>query len=94
MRWWVEQHEDGLWCMVRGESGTAYKVAKMVSARQLQIEVQLEPKWFQAGLVQKVVNYCADDVALERDLCDFIERYGYVIHRGGQLPIEPWKGGK
>src|SRR5574337_460443 len=27
------------------------------------------PKWFQAGLVQKVTNYCADDVALERDLC-------------------------
>src|SRR6202023_209354 len=27
------------------------------------------PKWYQAGQVQKVVNYCWDDGALERDLC-------------------------
>lgn len=39
------------------------------------------PKWYQAGLVQRVANYCADDVALERDLCDFVERYGYVLLR-------------
>lgn len=43
------------------------------------------PKWYQAGLIQKVVNYCADDVAIERDLADFVDRYGYVIHRGRQL---------
>lgn len=43
------------------------------------------PKWFQAGLVQKVANYCADDVAIERDLADFVDRYGYVIHDGKQL---------
>lgn len=43
------------------------------------------PKWFQAGQVQRVVNYCADDVAIERDLVDFVDRYGYVIHKGKQL---------
>ena len=43
------------------------------------------PKWFQAGLVQRVANYCADDVAIERDLVDFVDRYGYVIHGGKQL---------
>lgn len=37
------------------------------------------PKWYQAGEVLKVANYCADDVALERDLTDFVERYGYVL---------------
>lgn len=37
------------------------------------------PEWFQAGLIQKVVNYCADDVAMERDLTDFVDRYGYVV---------------
>lgn len=52
------------------------------------------PKWFQAGQVQKVANYCSDDVAIERDLTDFVERYGYVIQNGRQLKIEPWKGGK
>ncbi len=51
------------------------------------------PKWFQAGLIQRVVNYCADDVAIERDLTDFVERYGYVIHNGKQLRIPVWKGG-
>jgi DEAD/DEAH box helicase domain-containing protein len=51
------------------------------------------PDWFQAGEVQRVVNYCADDVALERDLCDFIDRYGFVIHNGKRLAIAPWKAG-
>jgi len=43
------------------------------------------PKWFQAGQIQKVVNYCADDVAIERDLTDFVDRYGFVIHKSKQL---------
>ncbi len=51
------------------------------------------PKWYKAGQVQKVVNYCCDDVALERDLTDFVERYGYVIQDGRRLEIPAWKGG-
>lgn len=43
------------------------------------------PKWYQAGLIQKVANYCADDVIIERDLTDFVDKYGYVIHKGRQL---------
>lgn len=53
------------------------------------------PKWYQAGQIQKVCNYCCDDVALERDLTDFVERYGYVCNpkiHGGILPIPPWSG--
>lgn len=50
--------------------------------------------WYQAGLIQKVVNYCADDVALERDLTDFVEKYGYVLlHDGTRLEIPAWQGG-
>jgi DEAD/DEAH box helicase domain-containing protein len=49
------------------------------------------PKWFQAGQIQKVCNYCLDDVALERDLTDFVERYGFVV-KDGVLRIPPWKG--
>lgn len=37
------------------------------------------PKWYQAGEWAKLVNYCADDVALERDLSDFIDRYGFIV---------------
>lgn len=51
------------------------------------------PKWFQAGKIQQVVNYCSDDVALERDLTDFVERYGYVVNNGKVLRIPQWKGG-
>lgn len=55
------------------------------------------PKWYQAGLIQKVTNYCCDDVALERDLCDFINRYGYVLNDTktyrGALDIPAWQPG-
>ena len=50
------------------------------------------PVWYQAGQVQKVCNYCADDVAIERDLTDFVDRYGYVIHCGQQLFLKEWTG--
>lgn len=43
------------------------------------------PKWYQAGQIQRVVNYCADDTCIERDLVDFVDRFGYVIHQGKQL---------
>lgn len=46
------------------------------------------PKWYQAGQIQRVVNYCADDVAIERDLADFVDRYGYVIHSGTKLYLK------
>lgn len=60
------------------------------------------PKWFQAGLIQKVVNYCADDVALERDLTDFVDDHGYVLNfldksqydHPLRLDIPAWEGGK
>ena len=44
------------------------------------------PKWFQNGEWARVANYCADDVALERDLADFVDKYGYVINgKTGQV---------
>ncbi len=44
------------------------------------------PKWFQAGQWAKVANYCADDVALERDLAVFVDRYGFVVNgKTGQV---------
>lgn len=45
------------------------------------------PKWYQAGLLHKVINYCADDVALERDLSDFVDRYGYVTGPKGRADL-------
>lgn len=50
------------------------------------------PKWYQAGQVQRVANYCADDVAIERDLVEFVDHYGFVIHNGKQLFLKERKG--
>ena len=50
------------------------------------------PVWYQAGQIQKVCNYCADDVAIERDLADFVDKYGYVIHNKQQLFLKEWTG--
>jgi len=47
------------------------------------------PKWYQQGLLHKVINYCADDVALERDLSDFADRYGYVMGPKGKVDLGP-----
>jgi DEAD/DEAH box helicase domain-containing protein len=42
------------------------------------------PKWYQAGQIHKVINYCCDDVALERDLGRFMDLHGYAITRDGE----------
>ncbi len=42
------------------------------------------PKWWKAGLHMKVANYCADDVAIERDLAQFIDEFGFVVGADGQ----------
>ncbi len=53
------------------------------------------PKWFQDGQHARVINYCCDDVALERDLTEFVDRYGYVVNgtTGRKLAIPQWEGG-
>lgn len=44
------------------------------------------PLWFQAGNWARLVDYCLDDVRLERDLSDFIDRYGFVVNgKTGEL---------
>lgn len=45
------------------------------------------PKWYQQGRLHRVINYCADDVALERDLSDFADRYGYVTGPKGKADL-------
>lgn len=38
------------------------------------------PIWYQQGKYGPLINYCVDDVTLERDLTDFVDKYGYVVH--------------
>ncbi len=53
------------------------------------------PKWYQDGQHARVINYCCDDVALERDLTEFVDRYGYVVNgnTGRKLVVPPWQPG-
>ena len=57
------------------------------------------PKWYQKGLIQRVANYCVDDVALERDLGKFVDTHGYVIdpNSNSRLVLDEgdplWQGG-
>lgn len=49
-------------------------------------EGSLAPKWFQEGKIAKVINYCIDDVTLERDLTLFVEKHGFIIGKDG-VPV-------
>jgi len=51
----------------------------------------LAPKQYQSGMIQEVANYCADDVALTRDLADFAEEKGYLVTKRGKVLLAPWK---
>jgi DEAD/DEAH box helicase domain-containing protein len=37
------------------------------------------PEWYQNGEWGRVVNYCLDDVKIEKGLTDFIDHHGYVL---------------
>lgn len=43
------------------------------------------PKWFQAGNWARLTDYCIDDVRLERDLCLFMDKFGYVMNTNRQV---------
>lgn len=53
------------------------------------------PKWWKNGERGRTLTYCLDDVALERDLMEFIDRFGYVVTSAGRLAVsQDWtKGG-
>ena len=47
------------------------------------------PRWWKEGRIHDIITYCLDDVALERDLSIFADRYGYVIDKGRKLDLGP-----
>lgn len=53
------------------------------------------PKWFQAGLHAKVIDYCIADVMITKQLSEFIDNYSYIINpnTGEKLAIAPWVAG-
>ena len=49
------------------------------------------PVWYQRGEWGRLCDYCLGDVAIERDLGNFMERYGYVVHRGSKKYVAAWQ---
>ena len=55
------------------------------SARELSVWARAAyggdaPKWFQMGDWARLVDYCIDDVRLEKKLGQFIDTYEFVVH--------------
>lgn len=48
------------------------------------------PKWYQQGQHARLINYCVDDVTLERDLTSFVDRWGFVLNGSQVVRIPPW----
>ncbi len=40
----------------------------------------LAPEWYQAGQIHRVIDYCLDDVSLERDLAIHMRDHKFVLH--------------
>lgn len=66
-------------------------VAETLGVRKIGDGAQA-PHWFRAGQVHRVINYCADDVAIERDLGEFVERWGFVVRNGVVHHLGKWQG--
>ena len=63
----------GGWKLDAVARGTLGSVGKIANGAQA-------PLWYQAGRWGEVVNYCVDDVTLERDLTVFVDKYGFVVN--------------
>lgn len=49
------------------------------------------PVWYQQGNWACLVDYCIDDVKLERDLTSFVDKHGFVVNDSRVLRIPEWK---
>jgi hypothetical protein len=50
------------------------------------------PILYQQGKIAELIDYCIQDVKIEKELFEFIVRYGYVIRNGRRIPVS-FKGG-
>lgn len=51
------------------------------------------PQLYREGKWGQLINYCADDVALTRDLCIFVDKYGYAMNeKYDRVNLTPWRG--
>ena len=45
------------------------------------------PILYQEGRIAELIDYCVQDVKIEKELFEFIVRYGYVVRNGKRIPV-------
>ncbi len=45
------------------------------------------PQYYQQGRIAEVIDYCLEDVRIEKTLFEFVVAYGYVTRNGKNIPI-------
>ena len=45
------------------------------------------PLLYQDGRLAELIDYCIEDVRIEKTLFEFIARYGYVIRHGARILV-------
>lgn len=66
-------------------------VAYHTIAKKKLADGAIAPVWFQQGKIHKLIEYCIEDVAIERDLGLFLDVNGFVGTSGGAVKVPKWK---
>lgn len=67
-------------------------VANLTLGRKKLANGAIAPVWFQEGKLYKLIEYCIEDVAIERELGLYLDFNGHVKTPSGQLEIPHWGG--
>lgn len=50
------------------------------------------PHLYQQGKIAELIDYCVQDVRIEKELFEFIVKFGYVLRNGRKIRIKPALG--
>ena len=62
-------------------------VARETINMQKTLDGATAPQYFQQGRIAEVIDYCLEDVRIEKTLFEFVVENGYVIRNGNRIPI-------
>lgn len=74
-------------CDSGGRGGKLNQIAQETISMSKIGEGSEAPKLYQQSRFAEVVDYCLEDVRIEKTLFEFVVNNGYVIRNGQQIPI-------